>query len=381
MNFIKKFVDGQAGRNKGLTTGISPLDETLGGIRKYHSYGLAAAPKCGKTTLADYCFVISPYLQMLRQGTLDRLDIIYFSYEIDRISKEFKFAAFFFFYDFGINQYTFNNEIYDIDQDYLMGAKTYVSGKNEKGEDIREVIPVSAEHKEMLKNIYYNRIIPIFGEYDDRGNQIKPGKVLVIEEQDNPTGMYKYLLNYARKHGTFKIEKYKVSDEKGKVEEKERIVGFEDKTPDTYRIIVTDHIRKLLLERGFTMKQNIDKWLEYTTILRNRCGYIPVNICHSNRGVANVQRLQHAGEMIFPTADDVKDTGNLAEESTVLMTLFNPHDEKYNLERHMGVELKQHLRYRSLHITESRYTECPVHIQLNMFGNINYFSPLFSHFS
>jgi hypothetical protein len=380
MNFITKFVAGQSGRNKGLTTGVPSLDQTLGGIRKYHSYGVAAAPKCGKTTLVDFCFVISPYLQALRNNTLDKLDIIYFSYEIDRISKEFKFAAFFFFYDFGITTYTFQDIVYDMDQDYLMGAKTYIAGKTDKGEDIREVIPITPEHKDILKTIYYNRIIPIFGEYDTHGNQIKPGKVLVIEEQDNPTGMYKYLLNYARKHGIFKTEKYTVSDEKGRSEIKERIIGFDDNTPDTYRIIVTDHIRKLILERGFTMKQNIDKWLEYTTILRNRCGYIFVNICHSNRGIANVQRLQHAGEMIFPTSDDVKDTGNLAEESTVLMTLFNPSDEKYNLTRHMGVELNQFPKYRSLHITESRYTDCPVHIQLNMFGNINYFVPLFAQF-
>jgi hypothetical protein len=380
MNFITKFVAGQSGLNKGLTMGIPSLDKALGGIRKYHSYGIAAAPKCGKTTLVDFCFIISPYLQALRDNTLDKLDIIDFSFEIDRISKEFKFAAFFFFYDFGISTYTFQDEIYDIDQDYLMGAKTYVAGKTDKGEDIREVIPITPEHKDILKNIYYTRIIPIFGEYDANGNQIKPGKVLVIEEQDNPTGMYKYLLNYARKHGTFKMEKYTISDERGRTESKERIIGFQDNTPDVYRIIITDHIRKLILERGFTMKQNIDKWLEYTTILRNRCGYIFANICHSNRGIANTQRLQHAGEMIFPTSDDVKDTGNLAEESTVLMTLFNAGDEKYNLTRHMGVELVQYPKYRSLHITESRYTECPIHIQLNMYGNINYFAPLFAQF-
>jgi hypothetical protein len=46
----------------------------------------------------------------------------------------------------------------------------------------------------------------------------------------------------------------------------------------------------------------------------------------------------------------------------------------------MGVELVQYPKYRSLHITESRYTECPIHIQLNMYGNINYFAPLFAQF-
>ena len=124
------------------------------------------------------------------------------------------------------------------------------------------------------------------------------------------------------------------------------------------------------------MKQTIDKWLEYSTILVNRCGFTMVNIMHSNRQVSNVDRLKMHGESIFPTADDIKDTGNLAEESTILMTLFNPSDEKYNLQKHFGVMLKDHPLYRSLHITESRYTECPVHIQLNAYSNINYFTPL-----
>ena len=98
---------------------------------------------------------------------------------------------------------------------------------------------------------------------------------------------------------------------------------------------------------------------------------------HSNRGVTNVDRLKMHGDKIFPTADDVKDTGNLAEESTILMTLFNPSDEKYNLTNHFGVELADYPNYRSLHITESRNTDSPVHIQLNVFGNVNYFEPLF----
>ena len=84
----------------------------------------------------------------------------------------------------------------------------------------------------------------------------------------------------------------------------------------------------------------------------------------------------YAGEFIFPTADDCKDSGNPAEECTIFMTLFNPNDEKYNLKKHFGVELAGYPNYRSLHITESRETECPVHIQTTMFGNINMFTPL-----
>jgi hypothetical protein len=83
------------------------------------------------------------------------------------------------------------------------------------------------------------------------------------------------------------------------------------------------------------------------------------------------------GDSIFPTADDVKDTGNLAEESHILLTMFNPNDEKYNLSSHFGVDIasKKYPNYRSLHVADARWVECPQHMKLNMFGNINYFEP------
>ena len=51
-------------------------------------------------------------------------------------------------------------------------------------------------------------------------------------------------------------------------------------------------------------------------------------------------------------------------------------DEKYKLERHFGVDLASQPNYRSIHVVESRYTDCPQHIQTNMYGGINLFTPL-----
>lgn len=370
-NFIEAFKAGKAGMNFGLTTGIDALDRAMNGIQKGMSIGLAAAPKCGKTTFADFCFVLSPYLQMEELKMLDDIEWIYFSYEIDRVSKEFKFAAFFMAYDFNVWSFEYKGTTYGITMDYLIGRQLHKlpDGKS-------ELIPVSAEHETMLKEIYTKRIIPLFGEHDIYGRKIKAGKIDLIEDAENPTGIDKYLKSHARKNGKFITESYSILNEKGQTEVRTKIVGYTPNNPKKFVIVIMDHIRKPLLERGFTMKQNIDKTLEYTTISRNKCKYTHINICHSNRGIANVDRLKFAGEYIYPTADDVKDTGNLAEESTILMTMFNPNDEKYNLDKHFGVELKDYPNYRSIHITESRNTPSPMHIQTNMYGGVNTFTPL-----
>lgn len=66
-------------------------------------------------------------------------------------------------------------------------------------------------------------------------------------------------------------------------------------------------------------------------------------------------------------------SGNLSEDSNVVITLFNPRDEKYNLTKHFGTELEEYPNYRSIHIVESRDSVCPSHFKANMYGNINMF--------
>lgn len=384
-NFVEAVGQGKLGKNKGLPTGIDSLDLAINGIQKTTSIGVAAAPKVGKTTLTDYAFVISPYLYMEKIGKLPNIEWIYFSYEIDRISKEFKYAAFFMAHDFGVYNFEYESLTYLMSQDYLSGkllrkdssGKAYVNSEGE-----HEIVKLSDLHDGMLREIYVRRIVPIFGEHDANGNKVREGKIDYVEESENPTGLEKYIKAYAKRNGTFVTSKYWTLTDEGKSIEKERIIGYKENNTDKFTIIIVDHIRKLRDERGFTKKQVIDKWLEYSTYLRNMCKFTFINVCHSNRGISNTERLKFHGEWVFPTADDVKDTGNLAEESTMLITMFNPNDEKYNLRRHFKIDLldidgrEAHPNYRSIHLAESRYTDCPRHIQVNMLGGVNMFIPL-----
>src|SRR6478736_3270299 len=98
-NFVTTFLQGKEGLNIGITTGIPKLDIAINGLRREFILAIAAAPKVGKTTLADFIGLLSPYLEAERNGTLDDIEWHYFSFEISRVAKEFKFAAFFMAYD------------------------------------------------------------------------------------------------------------------------------------------------------------------------------------------------------------------------------------------------------------------------------------------
>ena len=252
----------------------------------------------------DFAFLISIYLDAEKQGKLDKVHWIYFSYEIDRISKEFKMASYFMYHDFGQGQINYKGKIYPMSQDYLMGKLLHRNPDN-----TFELVPVTQPHEDMLKKIYVKRIVPLFGEYSPAGKRLSKGLITFIEDPENPTGLYKGLWKYAESKGEFIKESYQTTNEQGITVTKNRITGYKPNDPDSFTFIITDHIRKLGDERGFTMKQKIDKWLEYSTWFRNMCHFTFIHIVHMNRGLANIDRLKYAGETIYPTGDDVKDSG------------------------------------------------------------------------
>ena len=385
MNFIEKVKDGQKGKNVGLSTGLKELDKFIDGIQRKAIYGVAAAPKVGKTTFVDSCFVIEPFLYYLDylQAFPDkplRINWIYFSFEIDRVKKEMKYAAHFMARDHGVYNFMHKGIMYPMSQRYLEGKLTDDTDLDEAGHP--KVIKLTPEHMEMLKQVYANRIIPLFGEYDARGKKLKPGVIDFIEEKDNPTGLRNYLFRYAKENGEFNTEDYSTLNDQGSKVTKSRITGYRPNNDSLYTIIITDHMRKLKRERGFSMKDNMDKWIEYQVELRNWCGFTFVDVVHLNRNLANIERIRYLSELLYPTGEDVKDSGNISEEADYLLTMFNPQDEKYGIKKHFGLDLADssgklmYPNYRSIHLVESRDTECPAHMQVNMYGNINAFQSI-----
>lgn len=375
MNLIEEFKKGQSGGNKGLPMGpgLQKMSRAINGVQRARIYGVAAAAKAGKSTYVDYAFLIQPYLYAIQYQI--PIEWIYFSFELDRISKEFDIAAFFLYHDFGIEKitldegvtYTENNVVkttIDLSPNYLRGRLQ---------DDNGNLIKVKPSIAEALKTVYETRIIPLFGEYDANGTQIRKGYIKFIDQKDNPTGIYKYLKKHAEKSGRF------ISYESGKVS---RIGGYVANNPDKYTIIIMDHLRKLINERGWQMKQTVDKMVEYMVELRNWCGYTFVPIIHTNRSMTDVDRMRHAGDELYPTSDDIKDTGNLAEDADYVFTVFNPNDERYRLSKHFGVPIKDSKgnpifpNMRTFHLVESRHCIFPQHFKAEMLGHLKSFKEI-----
>jgi len=364
MNFESVIQQGKKGSFFGLPTGLKSLDKAIEGIQRKSIYGIASAPKVGKSALTLFSFIVNPYLYMLSQNKLDNVEWIYFSYEMDRIKNELKAAALFMYLDYGIWYITDKQgKNYDLSPSYFL---------NRKVDDNNNIISMSEEHEKMLKNIYKERIIPLFGEFDNNGKQIKKGKIIFYGDPDNPTGIYKELWKKAEREGKIITEEY--INYLG--ERKQKIIGYKPNNEEKYTIVIIDNLRKLRIERGFTLKENMDKMVAYSVELRNLFNYTFVEIVHLNRSISNVDRLKFFKEVIYPTSNDLKDSSNLAEEADFLLTMFNPGDERYNIKEHFGYDLTKYPRYRSIHLVDSRDTESPIHMHTNFHGGISAFKDI-----
>jgi hypothetical protein len=416
MNFVTAFIEGQLGRNCGLPMGegLKMLETAINGIQRGKIFCVASAPKVGKSTFVDSGFVIEPCLHVLDtnevinkacaeillnlstalddevrqklneeyeklQSQLLELDLFYLSYEIDRVNKEFDFITHFINKDFGISQVILPPGKFYKEKNFIPLSPSFLKGEahydKANPKDKLEIIKVSPELEEMVKATYIRRIIPLFGRYNEQGQQEEKGMITFLENKDNPTGIRNYFLDYAKRNGEFL---YSSTTSKEGVKYT-RMVGYKPHKPDKYVIIILDHIRKVLPERGYKMKEIIDKFSEYAVELRNTCKFTFVVIIHLNRDIMDTSRRSLDEDRIFPLAENIKDSGNLSEDADYVLTLFNPNDDKYNLKKHFGTVIKRpdnsllYPNMRTIHLVEARPCYCPQHFRINMFGETKRF--------
>lgn len=313
--------NGRKGNNKGIPIPFPRLKQYLPNIQRAVYYLIGAGTKVGKTSLVDDIFFFGALDHKLANPESFNLDIDYFSYEINIQSKIVKCIARQMWHDFGL----------------LVDVNTILSrGENYCSDEIYELVKGYAD--------YFQRIEDF---------------VTIMEMPDNPTGVYNYLRNKAEKRGT--VTKKNVNkDPKG-----DPIMKFDKYTaddPELYWMGIIDHIALQPLERGFTVKQNIDKMSQYVVLLRNNFGLTPVIIQQLNFDTDNDERYK--SNRLTPTLRDFGDSKYTTRDAEVIMTLFSPY--RHNLMQFEGYDIgKLGNRFRSLEILENRFGEPNINIGLN----------------
>jgi replicative DNA helicase len=279
---MEEIEKGRLGLHTGLDLGFPRLTDVLPNLQSHTYYLIGGETGSGKSSYATNTFVYNPIEDIIKHPEKGKLKVFIYSFEIRMISLIVKAICRKLYLQYGI--------ITDVK--YVLSK-----GKNRISGDIYDRVKALRDYFDIL--------------YD---------YVEVYDLPENPTGMNKYLRDYALTNLGKGIYEPFTDDATG--QEQQRLVGFEPHQPNQYSVVLIDHISLVKKEKGYMTKANIDKLSEYMIGLRNTFGYSPVILQQLNRDLSSVGRAKLG--RVEPQLSDFKDTGNTQQDSDYTMALFNP---------------------------------------------------------
>lgn len=336
MTFEERVKEGLDGKFAGLSNGFDRINQYIFGIQRACYTLIGGLSGASKTTLVDFMLINA--IQDANSKEIP-INIFYYSLEIDEFSKKANW----------LSVLIYNKYKIVISPEKIKGLGSFRLSKEEQ-----EI--VSSEIQE-LDNIW--------------------NKIHWVWESINPTGIYKAMWDHMSKRGKFEYEDY--LDENN--DKKQRIVKFVNNNPEEYNIIVGDHLALLHLERGFTLKQNLDKISEYSVRLRNLFGMTIIWLQQFNQGLSSVERQKFKGVDISPQQSDFKDSTNPYTDSDVVLGLMNAH--KMDMEKCLnysintpGAVYNLKERFRLLKIVKNRLSRDNISIGLLFQAEAGHFEEL-----
>ena len=294
---------GKQGLHVGLDIGFPKLTDVLPNLQTHTYYLIGGETGSGKSSFATNTFVYNPIEDIIANPNKGTLKIFIYSFEIRMLPLIVKAICRKMYLEHGI--------ITDVK--YVLSK-----GKNRISGEIYQLVKGMRDYFDVL--------------YD---------YVEIHDFPENPTGVNKYLRDYALKNMGKGIYETYENEHTGITSE--RLAGFEPSRPNQYTPVIIDHISLVKKEQGYMTKANIDKLSEYLISLRNTFGFSPVVLQQLNRDMSSSARFKLG--RVEPQLSDFKDSGNTQQDSDYTMALFSPFRyeipdwRNYNIER-----LKERIR-------------------------------------
>lgn len=313
----------------------------LPGWMKSKYYLFTANVKVGKTKLVDYLFVYYPILARLRNIHNIKTHILYFSYEAFTDEKE---------YDY------YSNLMYNLDHKRI-DPWTMQSMDKECPDSVINMLD-SDEHQRFIQE-YENTV-----EY--------------IHDIKNPTGIYKYCREYADKHGTYNKVMGKQYDPitgeyyDGEVVNKNNPFKWND--PEQYNIIIIDNFANLSVERGWDLKQTIDKMSKYCIDLA-KLGFLVVGIQHQAQSQEGLENQK--ANKVAPSIDGLGDAKTTARDAHFVIGLFSPN--RFGIQTYKGydiVKFQDSIRFMSVLAGRNIRVNSSLTVPLLFRGDVSQFDEL-----
>lgn len=336
--------------------GMDRLEHFIPGIEKSTYYLLTAGSGVGKSKLSRYLFIHNPYQYILNNDTDIKLTVKYFSLEESK--KKVIMSE--------ISKYLFTkyNMVVSVKELQSIGRYNTISP---------EVLEKVKEAEE-----YVERFLDT---------------VDIIDNIRNPTGIFKYVRDYALTVGTYydKNDEPLTSEEVRRVtkppspgdETYKKISYYKQYDPKHYVIVLTDHISLLNPESSggtmLTQWQTISKFSsDYCLHFRDKFGFIPVNVQQQASDKEKIEynfKGQSIDQKLEPSLDGLGDNKTTQRDANIVLGLFNPH--RYDIKKHNGYDIAFFSdMYRSLSILKDRDGVADLKLPLYFDGAVDFFREL-----
>lgn len=280
-----------AGKNQGLSGGLPGVDLMIDGIQWGRYYLIGAESGVGKTTFADFYFVLCAWLEARRLGK--PLRIFYISLELPERDKRARWCSFYIGWKYGLN-YPSN---------FIMGKMEVLPNE----EDLKLIKEANAFIDLMLKD------------------------VVLITSHAHPTAVFSTLVEHYERYGT--VYRRPQSDEDRKKGRKGIITGYDAKPNLPMTMLVIDHLAYLDSESGLSLKGTMDRMSNQIVTLRNVFKLTAVVIQQFNTEMLASRRdavmrrgAKDAGPLIEPQRIDFGDSKYTYRDADLVFGLINPAD-------------------------------------------------------
>lgn len=336
MTFKERIDAGIDNKFQGLSNGLSRINKYIFNVQRSCYTLIGGLSGSAKTKLIDF-IILNALSDAQKKGI--SINVFYYSYEIDEMTKRAEWLA--------MLLYKKYNKI--ISPEKIKGLGDFRLDLEEQ-KQVEDTLP----ELELLFS-----------------------KIMWRWETMNPTGIRKEWWDFMKPRGTFIKEPY--LDEHG--EKKERIIKFTPTDPNEYNIVICDHIALCKNERGFSLKQNLDKLSEYAIAARNLFGMSFFFLQQFNQGLNSIERAKYKGVDISPQQNDFKDTTNPYTDADICIGLMNAY--KMDMETCLGYNINKNGahnnlkdKFRMIKVVKNRLSRDNIAIGLKFIPEACYFEEL-----
>lgn len=307
-------------------------------FERFKYYLFSANQKVGKSKLVDDLFVYYP-IEMRIKGKPLFTKVLYFSLEETEDLKGSQADCHFLYDVFGLR----------------------VSPK--------ELKSLSCDCPQtVLNKLYDPRVQSYIKDLEEN--------VTYISDVKNPTGIYKEIKKWMETIGHHNyiegLRQDPITNEWIKGQIINRKNPYTLNNPETFPIVIIDNFANLSTERGWDLRQTIEKMSKYCIEL-SQLGPIIVAVQHQAQAQESLENLKYS--QIVPTVNGLGDAKTTARDAFATFGLFSPF--RFQLQNHLGYDVtkfKDYLRF--LYVISDRDGAVGTIIPLLFKGDISKFEEL-----